>query len=70
MLGSERAVSDVAAPTELRYVSICTGGGGLDLGFEVALPDARPILIVEVEAFAVARLVAAMQSGALADCPI
>jgi len=38
----------------LRTISICTGGGGLDLGFELAFPGARPICLVEREAFAAA----------------
>jgi DNA (cytosine-5)-methyltransferase 1 len=54
----------------LNVLSICTGGGGLDLGLELAIPCARPVCLVEREAFAVAHLVEAMCAGLLADCPV
>jgi DNA (cytosine-5)-methyltransferase 1 len=54
----------------LNVLSICTGGGGLDLGLELAIPSARPVCVLEREAFAVAHLVAAMQAGLMADCPV
>jgi DNA (cytosine-5)-methyltransferase 1 len=46
------------------------GGGGLDLGVELAIPDARAVCMVEREAFAVAKLVSAMEAGLLASAPI
>lgn len=58
------------AVRSLTYISLCTGGGGLDLGIELAMPAARPVCFVEREAFACARLVAAMQDHALADAPL
>lgn len=57
-------------PDAFRYISICTGGGGLDLGLELAIPAARAVCMVEREAFAVAHLVAAMQAGFMADAPV
>lgn len=51
-------------------LSLCTGGGGLDLGIELAVPGARSVCMVEREAFAVAHLVSAMQSGLLAPAPV
>lgn len=57
-------------PNPIRYGSICTGGGGLDLGFELAFGDARPAFMVEREAFAAAHLVSAMQSGLMAKTPL
>lgn len=54
----------------LNVISLCTGGGGLDLGVELAIPDARSIVLVEREAFAVARLVAAMEEGLMAPAPV
>lgn len=57
-------------PGALSYISLCTGGGGLDLGLELAVRDACPCVYVEREAFAVAHLVAAMQQGLMAPCPV
>lgn len=57
-------------PEPLNILSICTGGGGLDLGVELALPGARAVCMVEREAFAVAHLVSAMEQGLLAPAPV
>ena len=54
----------------LRYLSLCTGGGGLDLGVELAIPGARPVCLVEREAFAAAHLVAAIEDGLMAPAPV
>lgn len=61
---------NVALRPSLDILSICTGGGGLDLGIELAMPSARTVCMVEREAFAVAHLVAAMQQGLMAPCPV
>lgn len=55
---------------ELNVISICTGGGGLDLGLELAIPTARAAMYLEREAFAVAHLVEAMRQGLMAEAPI
>ncbi|MGR9476981.1 DNA cytosine methyltransferase [Rhizobium leguminosarum] len=57
-------------PEHLNVLSICTGGGGLDLGIELAIPGARSVCMVEREAFAVAQLVSAMEAGLVAPAPI
>lgn len=57
-------------PDRLDYISLCTGGGGLDLGVELAIPAARAVLLVEREAPAVATLAAAMEAGLLAPAPV
>lgn len=54
----------------LDVISLCTGGGGLDLGIELAVPGARAVCMVEREAFAVAHLVSAMEEGLMAPCPV
>lgn len=59
---------DIVDP--LNLLSICTGGGGLDLGFELAIPSARTVCMVEREAFAVAQLVSAMEAGLMAPASI
>lgn len=57
-------------PDDLNVLSLCTGGGGLELGLELALPGARLVGVVEGEAFAVAHLVEAMEAGLLAKAPV
>ncbi|PPQ42148.1 hypothetical protein CKO39_18330 [Rhodopseudomonas palustris] len=57
-------------PASLDTISLCTGGGGLDLGFELAIPGARASVLVEREAFAVAHLVEAMRQGLMAAAPV
>ncbi|QYA12952.1 DNA cytosine methyltransferase [Rhizobium sp. AB2/73] len=57
-------------PQHINLLSICTGGGGLDLGVELAIPSARTVCMVEREAFAIANLVSAMEAGLLAPAPI
>jgi len=51
-------------------LSLCAGVAGLDHGLRLACQDARPVCMVEGEAFCVACLVAQMQRGELAECPI
>lgn len=57
---------NVAAPT---YISLYSGGGGLDIGFRMAVPEARAVCYVEHEASAAALLVDHMQAGLLDDAP-
>ncbi|MGV1985618.1 DNA cytosine methyltransferase [Agrobacterium sp. 22-221-1] len=67
----ERPSYDMAlCPEHLNLISICTGGFGLDLGVELAVPGARTVCMVEREAFAVAQLVSAMEAGHMAAAPI
>lgn len=54
----------------LNLISLCTGGGGLDFGIELALPDARPVVLVEGEAWSVATLVSAMEACLMAPAPV
>jgi DNA (cytosine-5)-methyltransferase 1 len=60
-------MTDVASPTVL---SMFAGGGGMDIGFRMAVPGARTICYIEREASAAALLVAQIQAGRLADAPI
>jgi DNA (cytosine-5)-methyltransferase 1 len=57
-------------PKHLNIISLCTGGAGLDLGIELAVPSARTVCMVEREAFGVATLVSAMEKGLLHPAPI
>ena len=56
--------------TLTKYISLYSGVGGLDLGFNLAVPSARAICYVEREASAISTLVKHMQTGALDDAPI
>jgi len=51
-------------------VSFCSGYAGIERGLELAGVEARTVAYVEIEAFAVANLVAKMESNALAPAPI
>ena len=57
-------------PHSLDFISLCTGGGGLDLGVELAVPSARAVCMVEGEAWSVATLVSAMEARLLAPAPV
>jgi len=51
-------------------VSFCSGYAGIEQGLELAGVEARTVAYVEIEAFAVANLVAKMEANALAPAPI
>lgn len=51
-------------------LSLCSGGGGLDLGIRSAVPTARTVCYVEREAFPIAVLEARMQDQLLDAAPI
>lgn len=55
---------------QLNIISLCSGGGGLDLGVELAVQNTRAAVYVEREAFAIAHLVAAMEQGFLGTAPV
>ena len=57
-------------PTELKYISLYSGAGGLDVAFKLANPSARAICYVEREASSIALLVDHMQTGQLDDAPV
>lgn len=57
-------------PEHLDMLSICTGGGGLDLGIGLAVPGARSVCMVEREAFSVAHLVSAQRQGLIHPAPV
>lgn len=54
----------------INCISICAGGGGLDLGVRIAVPGARVVCYVERELTACALLVSHIEAGGLDDAPI
>ena len=56
--------------TETNHLSFCAGYGGIDLGLRRVLPGCRTIAYVEIEAFAIANLVAKMEAGELDQAPV
>ena len=63
--------SDVDYPNQLPTVlSLCTGYGGIERGLSLAGFEHRTVAHVEIEAFAIANLVAKMEAGQLVPAPI
>lgn len=56
--------------TPVTNISLCSGGGGLDLGLQLVLPRFHTVAWVEWEAFAIDYLATAMEDGHLAAAPI
>ena len=54
----------------ITHIGLCAGYGGIELGLQRAIPNMRTIALCEVEAFAVANLVAKMESGCLEPVPV
>ena len=53
-----------------RVLSLYSGGGGLDIGFKLAVPNARTVCYVERELPAIGVLAKAMERGLVDDAPI
>ena len=63
--------SDVDYPNQLPTVlSLCTGYGGIERGLSLAGFEHRTVAHVEIEAFAIANLVAKMEAGQLVPAPV
>jgi len=52
------------------HIGLCAGYGGIELGLKRAIPDLRTVALCEIEAFAVANLVAKMEAGLMDPAPI
>lgn len=61
---------DLPSADQQFVLSLCSGGGGLDLGVQLALPAARTVGYVEIEIPAVCCLVAHMEAGELDAAPL
>ena len=55
---------------ERTHVSLCSGYGGIDLGLRRTVRNLRTIAYCEIEAFAIANLVAKMEAGQLDAAPV
>jgi len=55
---------------QINHLSLCAGYGGFDIGLQSVLPACRTVAYVEIEAFAIANLVAKMEAGRLDDAPV
>ena len=55
---------------ELTHLSLCTGYEGIGRGLRRIFPNVREVAYVEIEAFAIANLVAKMEEGHLHPTPI
>ena len=54
----------------MNILSLCAGYGGLEQGFQQAIPNSRVVAISEIEAFAVANLISKMEKGIYPPAPI
>jgi len=54
----------------IRHLSLCSGYEGIGLGLRRVLPNVREIAHVEIEAFAIANLVAKMEENKISPAPI
>ena len=52
------------------YISLCSGYDGIGRGLERVIPNLRTIAHCEIEAYAIANLIAKMEEGQLAACPV
>jgi DNA (cytosine-5)-methyltransferase 1 len=60
----------VHVDTAINNLSLCSGGGGLDIGLELVLPTFRTVCWVEWEAFAIDFLATRMEESCLSPAPI
>jgi DNA (cytosine-5)-methyltransferase 1 len=54
----------------ITHIGLCAGYGGIELGLARVLPNLRSVALCEIEAFAIANLVAKMEAGLMDPAPI
>jgi DNA (cytosine-5)-methyltransferase 1 len=54
----------------ITHIGLCAGYGGIELGLKRVLPTLRTVALCEIEAFAVANLVAKMEAGLMDPAPV
>jgi DNA (cytosine-5)-methyltransferase 1 len=52
------------------HIGLCAGYGGIELGIKRVIPNLRTVALCEIEAFAIANLVAKMEAGLMDPAPI
>ncbi|RRJ97286.1 DNA cytosine methyltransferase, partial [Opitutaceae bacterium TAV4] len=65
-----RGANDMDTPTAITHLSLCSGYGGIDLALRQTIACIRTVAYSEIEAFAVANLVAKMEAGLLDAAPV
>jgi DNA (cytosine-5)-methyltransferase 1 len=54
----------------ITHIGLCAGYGGIELGLKRVIPSMRSVALCEIEAFAIANLVAKMEAGLMEPAPI
>jgi len=54
----------------IRHLSLCSGYEGIGIGIRRVLPNVREVAYVEIEAYAIANLVAKMEEGKIPPTPV
>ena len=70
MIPLTSSVKDVGPSQTVTHLSVCSGYDGLGLGLARVFGAIQPVAYVEIEAFAVANLVAKMETHQMAPAPI
>jgi DNA (cytosine-5)-methyltransferase 1 len=62
--------ANVDTTETITHVGLCAGYGGIELGLKRVLPTLRSVALCEIEAFAIANLVAKMEAGLMDPAPV
>ena len=63
-------INNVDTTKTITHLGLCAGYGGIELGLKRVLPTMRTVALCEIEAFAIANLVAKMEAGLMDPAPI
>ena len=63
-------ITNVDTAKTITHLGLCAGYGGIELGLKRLIPALRTVALCEIEAFAVANLVAKMEAGLMDPAPI